>query len=213
MTTAKQTFDFPPLYINYYLHELLSSYTDINMATSNVSGYIPFFPAGQAVNVDQIYSDLALSESNKLPSVIFYDRMIRLRPDPFYVRKREQALYTIYGDVENCMNIGSVISQVLDREDASAQELNKWINENQEWLSIPKFKEDGTPNFIVFNGKTKYGAELPMKIFFRSMRVFQVDESRDLVELEGYRRGSIHKYIVEYDYHIYVDKDTPKYLQ
>ena len=48
-----------------------------------------------------------------------------------------------------------------------------------------------------------------MKIFFRSMRVFQVDESKDLVDLNTYRGGSIHKYIIEYDYHT---KDIPEYL-
>jgi hypothetical protein len=51
---------------------------------------------------------------------------------------------------------------------------------------------------------------LPMKVFFRSMRVFQADESQDLVDLDDYRRGSIHKYIVEYDYHL---KDNPEFLE
>lgn len=42
------------------------------------------------------------------------------------------------------------------------------------------------------------------------MRVFQADESQDLVDLDDYRRGSIHKYIVEYDYHL---KDNPEFLE
>jgi hypothetical protein len=48
-----------------------------------------------------------------------------------------------------------------------------------------------------------------MKVFFRGIRVFQADESQDLVDLDGYRRGSVHKYIVEYDYHF---KDNPDFL-
>jgi|LakMenE18May11ns_1017448.scaffolds.fasta_scaffold9898538_3 hypothetical protein len=210
MATARATFDFPASYINEYLYEQLSKYEDINMAQGSAPGLIPFFPAGQAVNITDIYNELSLSASNSLPAVIYYDRMIRLRNTSFPIGKREQVLYTVYGDVANCTNIGNVIFQILDREDYSAQDLNKWITSNKSWLSIPMFKDDGTRNSIVFNGKTKYGAGLPMKIFFRNLRVFQADESQDLVDLDDYRRGSIHKYIVEYDYHL---KDNPEFLE
>lgn len=189
MVKARDKFDFPISYINEYLSVQLSKYEDINMGKSEVSGFIPFFPAGQAVNVSEIYDQLQLSESLKLPAVIFYDRMIRLRSTSFPVGKREQVLYTVYGDIENCTNIGNVIFQLLDREDYSAQDLNKWISENKTSL-IAK--------------------EYPVKSFFRSLRVFQADESQDLVELDDYRRGSIHKYIVEYDYHL---KDNPEFLE
>jgi hypothetical protein len=77
----------------------------------------------------------------------------------------------------------------LDREDYSAQDLNKWMDENK--------------TSLIDKGH-------PMKVFFRSLRVFQADESRDLVELDGYRRGSVHKYIIEYDYHL---KDNPEFLE
>ena len=81
-----------------------------------------------------------------------------------------------------------MILGVLDREDYSAQDLNKWMHDNRADLVAKGF---------------------PMKVFFRGIRVFQADESRDLVELDNYRRGSIHKYIVEYDYHF---KDNPEFL-
>jgi hypothetical protein len=92
-----------------------------------------------------------------------------------------------------------VISQVLDREDASAQDINKWIYDNRNWLSAPAGTQVGD----------KVGAGLPMKVFFRNMKVFQVDESRDLTELNTYRGGTMHKYIVEYEYHL---KDNPNFL-
>jgi hypothetical protein len=190
MVLARDTFDFPASYINEYLHEQFSKYEDINMAKSdNVNNFIPFFPAGQALNVSDIYEQLQLSESQNLPAIVLYDRMIRLRNSSFPVGKREQVLYTIYGDISNCTNIGSVIFQVLDREDYSGQDLNQWMHENKTALQ---------------------NKGLPMKVFFRSMRVFQADESQDLVELDNYRRGSIHKYIVEYDYHL---KDNPEFLE
>jgi hypothetical protein len=189
MVLARDTFDFPASYINEYLYEQFSKYEDINMAKSDLPSFIPFFPAGQAVNVSDIYEQLQLSEFQNLPAIVFYDRMIRLRNNSFPVGKREQVLYTIYGDISNCTNIGSVIFQVLDREDYSGQDLNQWMHENKTALQ---------------------NKGLPMKVFFRSMRVFQADESQDLVDLDDYRRGSIHKYIVEYDYHL---KDNPEFLE
>ncbi len=114
---------------------------------------------------------------------------MRLRSSAFPVGKREQVLYTVYGDIESCTNIGNVMLAVLDREDYSAQDLNKWMTDNKASL---------------------VAKELPMKVFFRSIRVFQADESQDLVELDGYRRGSVHKYIVEYDYHL---KDNIDFLE
>ena len=189
MALARQTFDFPISYINEYLHNQFSKYDDINMAkVDSGESFIPFFPAGQAVNVSEIYEKLQLSESQKLPAVIFYDRMIRLRSSAFPIGKKEQVLYTVYGDIENCTNIGNVILGILDREDYSAQDLNKWITENRSSLA---------------------SKGLPLKVFFRSLRVFQADESQDLVDVDEYRRGSIHKYIVEYDYHF---KDNPEFL-
>jgi len=188
MVKARDVFDFPASYINEYLYEQLSKYEDINMAQSD-NGIIPFFPAAQAVNVSEIYDQLQLSSVQKLPAVIFYDRMIRLRNNSFPIGKREQVLYTVYGDIENCTNIGSVIFQTLDREDYSAQDLNKWVTENKTNLLSKGY---------------------PVKSFFRSMKVFQADESQDLVELDEYRRGSVHKYIVEYDYHL---KDNPEFLE
>lgn len=191
MATVAETFDFPPKYINYYLHELLSSYDDINMAQNPaVDGYIPFSPAGVNYDLDAYYQNLQSSAEfqGELPAVLFYDRMLRLRNMPFYVGKREQTLYTVFARTEDAHKIGMVISQVLDREDAAAQDLNKWMHENQASL--------------IAKG-------CPMKVFFRSMRVFQVDESRDLLELNTYKGGTMHKYIVEYDYHL---KDNPDFL-
>lgn len=202
-------FDFPPWYINEYLLDIFKEY-DINIASSDSNTeYKPFVAAGVVSNLDEYYQQLSYRSSGSesdttdfsgmLPATIFYDRMIRLRTSPFYIGKREQTLYTVYGRVEDAHKIGMIISRVLDREDVSAQDLNKWINENRSWITAPISQ--------VVNGKTGLG--LPASIFFRNMRVFQVDESRDLVELNTYRGATMHKYIVEYDYHF---KDNPEFL-
>lgn len=191
MATVEEIFDMPLLYINQYLHSLLSSYTDINMAKNpNIDNYVPFVPAGVTTNIDAFYENLAATSGfeGELPSVIFYDRLLRLRNSPFYVGKREQALYTISATASQAYKIGLVISQVLDREDVSAQDINKWMHDNKADLTAKG---------------------LPMRVFFRSMKVFQIDESRDLLELQSFKGGTMHKYIVEYDYHL---KDNPEFL-
>lgn len=191
MATVTETFDFPPHYLNEYLYDLLSSYTDINMAkNANIPTYIPFSPAGVTYDLDAYYQNLQSSADfeGELPAVLFYDRMIRLRNMPFYVGKREQTLYTVVARTQDAHKIGMVMSQVLDREDAAAQDLNKWIHENRSMLIAKGY---------------------PIKVFFRNIRVFQIDESRDLLELQTFRGGTMHKYIVEYDYHL---KDNPDFL-
>ena len=187
MATALETFDFPIKYINEYLYSIISSYDDINMAQTETS-IMPFFPAVTITDITQYYNNLSVTSSQDLPAVIYYDRMIRLRQSPFPIGKKEQVLYTIYGSPSNCLNIGNIIFQTLDREDYAAQDVNKWMMDNKTTL-----KAKG----------------LPMKVFFRSFKVFQADESRDLVDLNTYRQASIHKYIVEFDYHL---KDNPDFL-
>jgi hypothetical protein len=191
MATVEGTFDMPVLYINHYLYSLLDSYTDINMAKDpNIDNYIPFVPAGVTTDVNAFYENLKATSGfeGELPSVIFYDRLLRLRNNSFYVGKREQALYTISATASQAYKIGLVISQVLDREDVSAQDLNKWMNDNRADL--------------IAKG-------LPMRVFFRSMKVFQIDESKDLLDLESFKGGTLHKYVVEYEYHL---KDNPEFL-
>jgi hypothetical protein len=68
-----------------------------------------------------------------------------------------------------------VISEALDREDASAQDVNKWIKDN-----LP----DDNKN-----------------VFFHRFKAFQIDETRDLLELSSARLSAVNKIVIEYDYH------------
>jgi hypothetical protein len=70
---------------------------------------------------------------------------------------------------------GRVISEALDREDASAQDVNKWIKDN-----LP----DDNKN-----------------VFFHRFKAFQIDETRDLLELSSARLSAVNKIVIEYDYH------------
>jgi uncharacterized protein with gpF-like domain len=72
------------------------------------------------------------------------------------------------------MDAMRVIKAALDREDSSAQDVNKWAQESY-------------PNTITAS--------------FHYTRVFHIDESRDLLELGSARTVFKNKIIIQYCYH------------
>jgi hypothetical protein len=69
-----------------------------------------------------------------------------------------------------------IITDSLDREDSAAQDVNAWCAE-----------------FEVDN--------LPFNVYFHNLRVYQADETRDVLELASARTVYANKLIIEYDYH------------
>jgi len=155
---------------------------------SNTPGnIIPFFPAAPT-NIEQIYQDLLVYSGETNPLLVSYDRMLRLRPSPLYIHKREQLMYYLYnGSVDILFNAGNVISQLLDREDEAARQLNAWMTQKQ-----------ASNNPIIDSSS---GRPLELNIFFRNLKVYQADEGRDLLELGTVKTVYTNKYIIEYDYH------------
>lgn len=156
--------------------------------SSNSINNIPFFPAAPT-NVEQVYNDLLTYTGTQNPLMVSYDRMLRFRPSPLYVHKREQLMYYLYnGNIDTLFNAGNVLSQLLDREDESARSLNRWMNAKQK--SSNPIMDSSSNNPLTCN------------IFFRNMKVYQADEGRDLLELGTVKTVYTNKYIIEYDYHI-----------
>jgi hypothetical protein len=169
---GQQTY-YPGFKINGYLEEQLKRF-DIVAPSQTFS---PFIAVG-STSIDDLYGEL-LSTDTSLPIIIAYDTLSRFNPTPMYRHKREQILYTVHGPQEKVFAAIRVINAALDREDASAQDVNLWSSENQSTNS--------------------------QNVFFHNMRTFQIDESRDLLELQS-AQGSMrmiyrNKIIVQYDYH------------
>lgn len=178
----------PHIWINHFVAQELNKYEDCGVTLASGSNIIPFFPSAPT-NVEQVYQDLLINTGDQNPLLISYDRMLRFRPSPLYVHKREQLMYYLYnGSVDTLFNAGNIISQLLDREDVAAQELNKWMYEKQ-----------ASANPIT-DFSTKIA--LDKNIFFRNIKVYQADEGRDLLELGTVKTVYTNKYIIEYDYHI-----------
>jgi hypothetical protein len=113
-----------------------------------------------------------------------YDRMIRMRRSPFPHIKCEQLLYYFYATAENSViNMVKITEQTLrlmDREDETAEELNEWCRAKG---SIMVEGETIEPNFRFINFK-----------------VFQLQETRDIVNFGTARTYAGNKIIIYYDY-------------
>ena len=166
---------FPPHWINAYLFDKLAEYDDIGISATQQ--LIPIF-ASTPTNTEEVYKNVVETTTLTNPLVIQYDRLLRFRAGPFYPVKKEQLLYYLYStSLANVNNANIVISQLLDREDAAAQDLNKWAAENADKLNVPH------------------------NVFFHNIKVYQIDETRDIVELASARTIFTNKLIIEYEYH------------
>jgi hypothetical protein len=172
---------FPPTFLNGYILSELAYYGLV--AEADLLNPSPMVPAQFPTNIEDLYNDNIIIRQTESPLLVVYDRLMRFRPTPFYARKREQLIYFLYStDVGKLIDSVRVISNALDREDSSAQDINSWAVANP-----------------VLNSQ---GDTIPYNIFFHNTRVYQADESRDVAELASARTLFVNKIIVEYDYHI-----------
>jgi hypothetical protein len=173
MPSAKDL-PFPPHWINAYIFDKLSEYDDIGM--DRTQQLVPIF-ATTPTSTEEIYKNMLQTTTIEEPLIIQYDRLMRFRQSPFYGTKREQLIYYLYSTkISNVNYANIVISQLLDREDAAAQDLNEWARDNANSYNFPH------------------------NVFFHNIKVYQADETRDVLELASARTVFINKLIIEYDY-------------
>jgi hypothetical protein len=181
---------FPPTFLNRYVLSELAFYDLIAESDLLSPGVNPMVPAQFPTNIEDLYNDSIQIRQTESPVLIVYDRLMRFRPNPFYLQKREQLIYFIYStDVGKLIDSVRVISNALDREDSSAEDVNKY-NINNPILDV------------------NANISVPFNLMFHSTRVYQADESRDVAELASARTLFVNKLIVEYDYHIKTETDS-----
>lgn len=145
-------------------------------AAFNNDFVLPFFPT-QPTDIDT----LTQSFPDGIGAV--YDRMLKMRRSPFPHIKNEQLLYYFYktaGDPVRLLEATQVVQDLLDREDESAQELNEWIANNT------LLDDNGQP--------------FP-KPFFHKIRVYQLEETRDIIDFGTARTFAGNKLIIDYEWH------------
>ena len=176
---------YPPHWVNAYLRAELEKYDDIGVSTTQALS--PIF-ATTPTNINELWNQILQSGDVSNPLLIQYEHLMRFRSRPFYGTRKDQLVYYLYSDTTaNIYNAINVITYLFDREDAAAQDLNKWAVENAASVGQPH------------------------NVFFHSMRVYHIDESRDVIELGSAKTFTANKIIVEYDYHLSVDPQTFPY--
>lgn len=168
---------YPPAFINAYLSEKIANEFGDDFT-------MPFFPTSPTA-----IEDLTQTFPNAADNVFgVFDRMLKMRRSPFPHIKSEQLLYYFYktaGDPVKLIETTQLVQDLLDREDESAQELNDWIKAKQE--SVAPLVDDA-------------GVLRPMP-FFHRLRIYQLEETRDIVDFGTARTFAGNKIIIDYDWH------------
>jgi hypothetical protein len=163
---------FPPTFINQYVVEQLKLFGIL----SGAEQMTPVFPTSPT-NIEDVFKNYIGAPGVSDPILIQYERLIRFRPSPFYRNKREQVIYYLYcTDLSKINNAHRIITDSLDREDSAGQDVNAFC------VSVAT-------------------DSLPFNVFFHNVRVYQADETRDILELASARTVYANKLIIEYDYH------------
>lgn len=162
MTDLSTAFPLPAVYVNSYVWEQMKS---IDGTLDAQYDYKPFFPLADSRAGDQGWGDK--------PYVV-YDHLMKFRAKPFYGIHKAQTFYWIRGDASSVLGWSSAISHILDRQDASAQDINNFLSQTDPTAGI----------------------------YFHQTKVFQVDsanEERMDLSVRQYYTSSM---IVECEYHI-----------
>jgi hypothetical protein len=187
----------PENIINRYVWEQFKTqapaFYSLYPQTAGGNDLIPFFPTG-AGNIPPEILD------GDLPYIVF-DKFTKVRTGAykyFYPIKSEQMRYTIYGGslygeaanggdrYGNTVNLTSLITLVLDREDAAANDINE-------------FAEELYDNYPVSASASVYDY---YKYRFQCINVFQsgyAESQQDVSNLMEYRPSI--DLIIKYDYH------------
>jgi hypothetical protein len=174
----------PMLWINAYVQEKIAQYT----SSSNNTGLgIPFFPPSPNTIDDLTETWIVLNDSRFMYAGVrcTYDRLTRLRRSPFPHIKGEQLLYYFYATAEGVTDkmiaVTETVLRLMDREDETAEEINKWM----------KTIQPGDPRFAGFTPQ----------FYFHKFRVYQLEEVADIIDFGTARTYGGNKMIIEYEYH------------
>jgi hypothetical protein len=163
----------PVLWINKYLEYSIPLLTDIEL---------PLFPSTPSVLDD-------LTGSFPAGGVMgTWDRLIKMNRKGFPHIKCEQLLYYFYAtaenSIENMVKIQESVFRLMDRFDESAEEINNWCSNTQ--INVGT---SGIPEYIdnIF--------------YFHNFKVYQLEETRDIIDFGTARTYGGNKIIIDFDYH------------
>lgn len=168
---------YPPAFINGYLADKIPNILGQDFV-------MPFFPTSPTAidDITQTFPDAV----NNVFAV--YDRMLKMRRSPFPHIKNEQLLYYFYktsGDPVQLIEATQIVHDLLDNEDEAAQAINSWAAAKQ--ASQSPLVDDS-------------GSKRPLP-FFHKIRVYQLEETRDIVDFGTARTYAGNKLIIDFEWH------------
>jgi hypothetical protein len=121
-----------------------------------------------------------------------WDRLIRMNKKSFPHIKCEQLMYYFYatGDnpIEKMVQIQEQVLRLMDRGNETAEEINNWASNRQVNLGTSQ-----SPDLV------------DNMFYFHDFKVYQLEESRDIIDFGTARTYGGNKIIIEYDYHAMPD--------
>lgn len=172
---------YPPVFINEYLSEKIPQ-----MIPEAFNGPLRFFPT---LPTDPTVLTESFPESaNDVFGV--YDRMFKMRRNAFPHIKEEQLIYNFYkmnSNVEALIQTGQMVYDLLDREDESAEEINAWIGSRI---------VDGVVTFGSGNLARQF-----KPVYFHDLKVYQLEETGDVIDFQTVRTYTGSKMIIAHKYH------------
>ncbi len=191
----------PPVLINQYLADRIEESLSDRFTES-----MRFFPT-LPTDIDALTEQFPEAADNVFA---VYDRMFRLRRNPFPHIKQEQLLYYFYkmaGDPEALIETIAVVFELLDRGDESAQEVNSWLaKERSRQISEDSYdgfttvKNPVTGEMQIFDS-IKFNRTDFLLPYFHEFKIFQLEEARDIISFGTARTYAGNKLILNYDWH------------
>jgi hypothetical protein len=163
----------PVLWINKYLEFQIPLLTNIE---------VPLFPSTPSILDDLTGSFPAGGAMGT------WDRLIKMNRKGFPHIKCEQILYYFYATaentIENMVKIQEAVLRLMDRFDESAEEINNWCSNTQ--INVGSA---GVPEYVdnIFH--------------FHNFKVYQLEETRDIIDFGTARTDGGNKIIIDFDYH------------
>ena len=209
--------DYPPVFINNYLSTKVSS-----LLPNYFNGLVRFFPT-QPTSIDTLTEEFP-EASEEVFAV--YDRMFRMRRNPFPHKRTEQLLYYFYktsGGIEALIETTQVVSDLLDNGDESAEDVNYWIAELHKSQGSPTesvlpkeiaarlekytsgMSTTEKEQFVSDNSISKkivsFGNKNFFLPYFHEFKIYQFEEARDIIDFGTARTYAGNKIIIEYCWH------------
>lgn len=173
----------PPTLINNYLADKINQSFSSTLDLLPTDLTWPFFPT-MPTDIDALTETFPYADGR----FAVYDRMFKMRRTAFPHIKSEQLMYYFYkfGDspMSDIIEVGQIVMDFLDNGDESAEELNYWVSQN-----------------INADGYVQIGPDIVRPVFFHSTRVFQLEETQDIIDFGTARTYAGNKIIIDYVYH------------